>query len=145
MKETKGFIIFVFVFVGFMFYGLSRQEEWHNSLIDAGRMTEGEVYEVYRRRGLVVNFRYFNTYVDSCRLGSDHTVFRASNEPKVGERYKVFYDENSSVLSAKDCLVQLTEEGVVIDNDYYRVSDTLQTIWLEDILQAICPVDNGTN
>ncbi len=135
-------VILVFgIISGLFFFAKSRQDNAYRKLKIEGQVAEGEVIVARKGKRKHIEYKYFNVLKDSCVVGSRCTDYNWSNFPDVGERYKVYYGQNSEVLSVDEYLIKFKDSVLMINGDYYNIPDldSIDSIDLDDYLTEICP------
>lgn len=135
-----GFSLFLLLFVLFAYFIIHLQELEQNDIKVTAEVSDAKVVNVYYSgKSHKVNYMYYNKFLDSCVMGTNYWAFEY-RVPKIGERYKVFYNKENEYLSVKDWLVRYSDEGLEINNDFYQIDDTITSFRLDDIMPPICPI-----
>ena len=135
-----GFYLFAILLIVFFYYYIHLQGLEQKRIKGTAEVSEAKIVNVYYRKDYHINYMYYNKFFDSCVIGTNYWQFE-HRKPKIGERYKVFYDIEREHLSVEDWLVRDSDDGIEINNDYYQICDTVTSFRLDDILPPICPIE----
>lgn len=126
LNKPKDVFVFLSAWFLFIYLVIANRDERYSRLITEGRLAEGEIILSVEGKRNHIEYLYFDKIRDSCVIGKRHTDYSTKTMPLEGERYKVFYDENGSLLSVKDYLVKFRNSVVYINGDFYSVDvDTI--------------------